>query len=187
MKIVWGITGAGDLMPELFDIMADAARHPEADITVVLSRAAETVLKWYKLTDRLDDIARRVHVEKDANTPFLAGPMQVGKYDFFLVAPLTANSAAKIAHGIADTLITNCVAQISKGQTQTYLLPVDQKPGSATTTLPDGTSFTLKVRDIDVANVDKIRAIDGLHVLDGLDALKRLLADKLGQAPGGAP
>jgi flavoprotein len=43
------------------------------------------------------------------------------------------------------------------------------------------------VRDIDVANVDKIRAIDGLHVLDGLDALKRLLADKLGQAPGGAP
>jgi archaeoflavoprotein AfpA len=184
MKIVWGITGAGDLMPELFDIMADVARHPDAEITVVLSKAAETVLKWYKLMDRLEAIGRRVHVEKDANTPFLAGPMQVGKYDFFVVAPLTANSAAKIAHGIADTLITNCVAQISKGDTPTYLLPVDQKPGQATTTLPDGTAFTLKVRDIDVANVDKIRAIDGLHVLDGLDALKELLARRMDRDPG---
>ncbi|MGE4424709.1 MAG: archaeoflavoprotein AfpA [Pseudodesulfovibrio sp.] len=186
MKIVWGITGAGDLMPELFDIMTEVARNPGVDITVALSQAAQTVLKWYKLSDRLNSIARRVLVEKDANTPFLAGPMQVGEYDFFLVAPLTANSAAKIAHGIADTLITNCVAQISKGETPTYLLPVDREPGTATTTLPDGTSFTLKVRDIDVANVDRIRTIDGLHVLDGLNALRRLFAERLGQAPGGA-
>jgi len=178
MKLVWGITGAGDLMPELIEIMSDAARTPGTEITVVMSKAAETVLKWYKLTDRLDGIAQRVFVEKDANTPFLAGPMQVGKYDFFLVAPLTANSAAKIAHGIADTLITNCVAQISKGETPTYLLPVDRCPGSTTTTLPDGTSFTLKVRDVDVANVDKVRGIEGLHVLDGLDGLRRFLSEQ---------
>lgn len=187
MKIVWGITGAGDLMPELFGLMAAVARNPALDITVVLSKAAVTVLKWYKLTDRLDSIARRVLEEKDANTPFLAGPLQIGEYDFFLVAPLTANSAAKIAHGIADTLITNCVAQISKGETPTYLLPVDREPGVVATTLPDGTSFNLKVRDIDVANVDRIRAIDGLHVLDGLDALRRLFAERLGQAPEDTP
>jgi len=187
MKIVWGVTGAGDMMPELFDIMETIARNPEIEITAILSKAARTVLDWYKLTDRLDSIAKRVLVEKDANTPFLAGPMQVGKYDFFLVAPLTANSAAKIAHGIADTLITNCVAQISKGTTPTYLLPVDREPGVTTTTLPDGSSFQLKVRPVDVANVEKMRAIDGLHLLDDPSAIRDLVADRLEKTAGRAP
>ncbi len=186
MKIVWGITGAGDLMPELFDVMEKVAERPEADVTVIMSKAAATVLAWYKLRDRLENIARRVLVEKDANTPFLAGPLQVGKYDFLLVAPLTANSAAKVAHGIADTLITNCVAQTSKGDTPTYLLPVDREPGSTATALPDGTPFTLKVRPVDVANVDKLRTIEGLHVLDGIDALRRLFDEHLKNGKGAA-
>ena len=184
MKFVWGITGAGDLMPEVFDIMEDVARNPEVEITVILSKAAETVLKWYKLSDRLASISTRVHVEKDSNTPFLAGPLQVGRYDFFLVAPLTANSVAKIAHGIADSLITNCVAQTSKGATPTYLLPVDRWPGSTPTTLPDGTSFQLKVRPVDVTNVALIRTIDGLNVLDGTDEIKRIVARHLKASSG---
>ncbi len=184
MKVVWGITGAGDLLPELFDIMEDVVRDPEVEITVILSKAAETVIKWYKLSDRLASIAKRVHTEKDANTPFLAGPMQVGKYEFFLVAPLTANSTAKIAHGIADTLITNCVAQISKGTTPAYLVPVDRQLGSTTTTLPDGTSFKLRVRPVDVANVELIKGIDGLNVLDGIDEIKLIFASHLKGSPG---
>jgi flavoprotein len=109
----------------------------------------------------------------------------VGKYDFFLVAPLTANSTAKIAHGIADSLITNCVAQASKGETPTHLLPVDRQTGTTATTLPDGTLFSLKVRPVDVANVEKIRTIDGLNILEGIGDLQRLFFERLGRNYGG--
>lgn len=33
---------------------------------------------------------------KFANAPFLAGQMQMGKYDFNLIAPATSNTVAKI-------------------------------------------------------------------------------------------
>lgn len=50
------------------------------------------------------------YVEKGSNAPFVAGPLQVGYYPLFFVSPATANTVAKIAYGIADTLITNCFA-----------------------------------------------------------------------------
>ena len=81
-----------------------------AKITVIISKAGEQVLRWYKVWKPLHKEFEKVTVEKNANTPFAAGPLQVGKYDLFIVAPLTANSTAKIAHGIADSLITNAVA-----------------------------------------------------------------------------
>ncbi|MGE4506587.1 MAG: archaeoflavoprotein AfpA [Desulfovibrionaceae bacterium] len=187
MKFVWGITGAGDLMPELFDIMEELSSNPDVEITVALSSAARTVLRWYKLSERLERLACRVHEEKDANTPFLAGPLQAGKYDFLLVAPLTANSTAKIAHGIADTLITNCVAQASKGTAPVYLLPVDGKPGITTTTLPDGSSFQLRVRALDVENADRLRGIEGLHVLDAPEDVRAIVDEFLLRAGGARP
>ena len=111
MKFVWAITGAGDLMPEVFDVMEDISKDKTIEITAILSRAAVTVLKWYKLTERLERIAVKTLIEKDANTPFIAGPLQTGRYDFLLAAPLTANTAAKIACGLADTLVSNAVAR----------------------------------------------------------------------------
>jgi len=62
------------------------------------------------------EISKRVLVEVDANTPFIAGPLQVGRYHSLLIAPATANTVAKIVHGIADTLLTNAVAQTQKGE-----------------------------------------------------------------------
>jgi archaeoflavoprotein AfpA len=172
MKFVWAITGAGDLMPEVFAVMEEVARQHGPDITAVLSQAAQKVLKWYKLTDRLEGIASRVLIEKDANTPFIAGPLQVGQYDFLLVAPLTANTAAKIAHGIADSLISNAVAQVNKSPVPAYLLPVDQRPGQTTTTLPDGSPLTLRIRPVDLENVDRIRRMEGLVVLSAPGEIK---------------
>jgi len=172
MKFVWAITGAGDLMPEIFSVMEEVAATQDADITVVLSRAAEKVVKWYKLMDRLERIAAKVLVEKDANTPFIVGPLQTGHYDFLLVAPVTANTAAKIARGIADTLVSNAVAQINKTAIPAYLLPVDQRPGTTTTILPDGSTLSLRIRPVDIENVDRIRRMEGLVVLDNPQAIK---------------
>ena len=165
MKFVWALTGAGDLLPEIVTVMEEVAAQKEAEITVVLSRAAQQVATWYKLTDRLERLAAKILVEKNANAPFIVGPLQTGHYKFLLVAPVTANTAAKIAHGIADSLISNAVAQINKTAIPAYLLPVDQRPGTAVTTLPDGSLLTLSIRPVDIANVDAIRRMEGITVL----------------------
>ncbi len=175
MKFVWAITGAGDLMPEVFDVMEDISKDKTIEITAILSRAAVTVLKWYKLTERLERIAVKTLIEKDANTPFIAGPLQTGRYDFLLAAPLTANTAAKIACGLADTLVSNAVAQVNKSPVPAYLLPVDRKPGLVTTMLPDGTPLTLRIREVDIENVEKIRKMGGLEILEDPGAIRGVI------------
>ncbi len=175
MKFIWAITGAGDLLQETFEVMEDLAADTSLEITIVLSKAAEKVLQWYKLTDRLQKVSSKVLSEKDANTPFIAGSLQTGRYDFLLVAPLTANTAAKIACGIADTLVSNAVAQVNKGPVPAYLLPVDQKPGSTTTTLPDGSPLTLRIRPVDLENVEKIKKMEGLFVLENPQAIAAMV------------
>ena len=73
--------------------------------------------------------------------------------------PATANTVAKIVVGIADTLVTNAVAQANKADIPIYIFPVDQKPGSLTTVLPSGESFTLTAREVDLVNVEKLKAM----------------------------
>jgi flavoprotein len=97
--------------------------------------------------------------------PFIAGLLQIGKYDLLVVAPLTANSTAKIAHGIADTLITNAVAQTLKGTTPVLLMPVDQQPGEVKTVDPNNEEFIIKTRRIDLENVARLREMDGVTLL----------------------
>jgi len=182
MKFVWALTGAGDLLPEIVSVMEDMAARHALDMTVVLSRAAEQVVKWYKLTDRLERIAAKVLVEKDSNTPFIVGPLQTGRYDFLLVAPVTANTVAKIAYGIADSLVSNAVAQLNKTAVPAYLLPVDQRPGTTTTLLPDGSPLTLRIRPVDLENVDRIKRMEGLVVLENPQAIKDVFASHAGGA-----
>jgi len=165
-KIVWGITGSGDLISEVFEVMEEISKMNLLEINAVLSKAAVTVLKWYKLYDKLDSIADSILVEKDANTPFIVGPLQTGEYDFLLVAPATANTVAKIVNGIADTIITNSVSQTNKTNVDIYILPVDQKMGTTTTILPGGKKLNLTMRDIDVENTNRLREMKGIVVLE---------------------
>jgi archaeoflavoprotein AfpA len=178
-KIVWGITGAGDLISEIFEVMEDVSQMKDLEINAVLSKAAVTVLKWYKLQDKLDKIAKRVFVEKDANTPFVVGPLQVGQYDGLLIAPVTANSVAKIVSGIADTLITNAISQTNKTNMDIYLLPVDQKKGTTTTILPGNEKLELTIRDIDVDNTNRLKNMKGIIVLEKPQEIKRVVAGYL--------
>lgn len=165
LKLVWGVTGSGDLMPEIVDVMVDIRRTQDVEITAALSQAAVQVLRWYKLQDRVEEHMDRVLVEKNANSPFIVGKLQVGEFDGFIVAPVTANSTAKIANGIADTLITNAVAQTNKTDLPVYILPVDREPGTATTVLPNGEQFTLKIRDVDVENAARLASLEGIRVI----------------------
>ncbi|MFX0064391.1 MAG: archaeoflavoprotein AfpA [Candidatus Hermodarchaeota archaeon] len=163
--MVWGITGAGDLLPEIFEVMSEIAKIKDLEITAVVSKAAQKVLKWYKFWDKLEPMVHRVLVEKDANTPFIIGPAQTGRYNCLLIAPASANTTAKIVYGIADTLITNLVAQTNKTDLEIIILPVDQRNETKTTVLPDGKKLELKMREIDVQNTVKLRKMKGITVL----------------------
>lgn len=165
MKLMWAMTGSGDRVREIVDIMKEIDDNPKITLTLLVSKASGQVLRWYKIWDEIQTSIRKIYTETDANTPFMAGPLQMGKYDLFVVAPLTANSAAKIACGIADTLVTSCVAQTLKGPTPVVLYPVDQNPGSITTFGPEGERIDVRARDIDLGNVQKLKMMRNVEVV----------------------
>ena len=165
LKIVWGITGAGDYLVESIQAMRDVGENFGAEISVIVSKSGELVLKWYRLWDDLTSDFGKIDVERGPNLPFLAGPLQLGRYDALIISPATSNTVAKIAYGIADSLITNCVAQAVKGSTPVYVYPVDQKLGSQETKGPKGEKITIRTRPIDVENTERLRDMEGLTVL----------------------
>lgn len=165
IRIIWGITGSGDRIDEILETMIHLKELDGLKISVVVSKAGEQVLRWYNLLERLRASFDKVQIETNANVPFIAGPLQIGTYDLLIVAPLSGNSTAKIAHGIADTLITNAVAQALKGHTPVYVYPVDQSEEPIETESPDGIKFTVHPRTIDLENVDRLRNMESVTVL----------------------
>ena len=139
MKIAWGITGAGHLLQDSVEILEFLmVKH---DITVLLSAAGEEVLKMYGLYERIENITgghyNELVKEKDQKFSYpLTGRFSLGKYDLLIVSPATSNTIGKIVTGIADTLITNAVAQSGKGGVKTYIVPVDLESGDVETVLP---------------------------------------------------
>jgi len=166
IKLAWGITGAGDFMPQTFEAMEDLKKKGAIKITAILSQAAVKVVKIYGLWDRLPTIADKILIEKDANTPFIVGALQTGKYDILLVAPTTGNSTAKIVHGISDSLLTNVVSMTNRTRTPIFILPVEKEGREVKTMLPDGSMLELLTRDLDAQNAAKLRKMDGITVLD---------------------
>jgi archaeoflavoprotein AfpA len=168
-KVAWAITGAGDKIAEFLEVMKQVKREyaNTIDIHVFLSKAAETVLKFYNLEKTLRQSFDKVQVEINSNSPFLAAWMQMGKYEFLLIAPATSNSVAKIANGIGDTMITNAAIMSLKAFMPVYIVPTDYKEGVCVTKLPNGKEMKLRVRKEEVAQVKKLETMDDVHVLEG--------------------
>jgi archaeoflavoprotein AfpA len=180
IKLAWGITGAGDFMPQTFEAIGDLKNKNSIKITAILSQAAVKVVKIYGLWDKLPTIADKILSEKDANTPFIVGALQTGKYDALLVAPTTGNSTAKIVHGISDSLITNVVSMTNRTKTPIFILPVEKEGREVKTMLPDGSILELLTRDLDAQNAAKLRKMDGISVLDTPEEIKGII-DCLGK------
>ena len=139
MKIGFGITGAGHLLLESVELLEKLmTKH---DITVLLSSAGEEVLKMYGLFERVEKITggyyNELILEKDQKFSYpITGRFSLGKYDYLIVSPTTSNTIGKIVNGIADSLITNAVAQAGKGRVKTIIIPVDIESGDLETVLP---------------------------------------------------
>jgi len=139
MRIAWGITGAGHLLQESVNILVKISK--EHEVTVLLSGAGEEVLKMYGLFESVKNLTggkyRELILEDDQRASFpMTGRFSLGTYDLLIVSPTTSNTIGKIVNGIADTLITNAVAQAGKGHVETFIIPVDLESGDLETVLP---------------------------------------------------
>ncbi|MEM2964004.1 MAG: dihydromethanopterin reductase (acceptor) [Candidatus Bathyarchaeia archaeon] len=223
--IGWGITGAGHFLKETFEVMNEAVKGG-FKITAYLTAAGEQVVKIYGLWNHLKEISDGsylqeilVESEEGSSSP-RAGRLLRGTYKAFIVSPASGNTVAKVVHGVADTLVTNAVAQAQKGGTPIYMVPTDQR-GFIETTLPyrvdrnvcklckpcpvisicpqnavkvldgfpsinlslcqgcklcidacvygavkHGEKVKLRVREIDVENVERLKKMDGITVLE---------------------
>jgi archaeoflavoprotein AfpA len=167
-KIAWGITGSGDRITETVEVMIDLQKQydDKVDVRVFVSKAGEQVIKYYKLFNTLEKHFDKVWVEINSNSPFLAGQLQIKRYDFLLLAPATSNTVAKISLGLADSLLSNAAIMSQKAFVPTYIMPCDYLPGIITTILPDGSKMKLRIRKEDAEHVQRLRQMDDVFVIE---------------------
>jgi archaeoflavoprotein AfpA len=168
IKVAWGITGAGDKIAEIIETMIDLKKKSEGlvEIQVFLSKAAEIMLKFYRLNDDLRQNFAKVTVESNSNSPFLAGMLQSHKYEFLLIFPASSNTVAKIVNSISDTLLTNSALMSLKAFVPVWIMPVDFKENVIYTKLPNGKEMKLRVRKEEADQVRKLEAMEDVHVFE---------------------
>lgn len=141
MKIAWGITGAGHFLKETFDVMLDITKNGGVDVTTYLTAAGVQVVKMYGLWDRLKEISNGKYLQEiiteyeDGPGCPKAGRFLRGIYRALIVSPASGNTVAKVVYGIADTMVTNAIAQAQKGSVPVYIVPTDQHTGFIETRL----------------------------------------------------
>jgi archaeoflavoprotein AfpA len=157
-KVAWGITGAGDKILETMKVMKKIKKKYEekVDIEVFVSKSGDQVVKYYGISNELETNFDKIWVEINANAPFLAGNIQLGKYKFMLIAPTTSNTVAKISMRMGDTLISNAAIMGQKADVPIYILPSDYEEGITITKLPDGKDLKITIRKEDVEHVKKL-------------------------------
>ena len=141
LPIAWGITGASHFLKETFETIRKVVKTNKVKVTTYLSSAGAQVVKIYGLWNQLEQISNGnylqeilTEIEEGAGSP-RAGRLLRGIYKALIVSPASGNTVAKVAHGIADTLVTNAIAQAQKGGVPVYMVPTDQQAGFIETTM----------------------------------------------------
>lgn len=174
-KIIWAITGSGDRIIETTKIMKEINKkyEDEFDIRIYISKAGDQVLKYYGLFKDLEIDFDKTWVEVNSNNPFLAGQIQLGQFEFMVIAPTTSNTVAKISLRIADSLIPNAAIMGQKVGTPIYVMPSDVEEGVVITKLPDGSDLKLTIRKEDVEHVEKLAKM-GVNILKTPEDIKEI-------------
>ena len=141
VSIAWGITGASHFLKETFKTMHKVVKTNKVNVTTYLSSAGAQVVRMCGLWNQLERISNgnylqevATETEEGASSP-RAGRLLRGIYKALIVSPASGNTVAKVAYGIADTLVTNAIAQAQKGEVPVYMVPTDQQAGFIETTL----------------------------------------------------
>ncbi|MBN2250480.1 MAG: 4Fe-4S dicluster domain-containing protein [Candidatus Altiarchaeota archaeon] len=124
MNVLWCITGAGHLLEESCKAAKKLAEKNR--VTPAFSDAGLEVARMYGLLEEFMESFPEIIYEKDqgASSP-VVGRLAREEYGKVIVAPCTANTTAKIVYGIADSLVSNIVAQAGKSKVPVYVLPTD--------------------------------------------------------------
>ena len=177
MQVALAITGAGHFLEETFIVMKQLVKTNKIIVTTYLSSAGEQVVKRYGLWNKLEQISSGEYLQeilKDNKKD--PGFSHTGRFIFdlyraLIVSPASGNTVAKIAYGIADTLVTNAVAQAQKANVPVYIVPTDQKEGFIETTLPTrikrrACKLCNPCSVIDVCSYSAVRIIDNVPRID---------------------
>jgi flavoprotein len=170
-RFAWMITGSGHLLEES---LAHAGRLPDVDL--LLSKAAEEVLEIYGL--RLEDLRQRFRVIRDKTASAVpVGLLYDHHYHTVVIAPATSNTVAKCAMGISDSLPSNMLAQSGKLGIPGIVFACDTEP-VVVTMGPQGW-VKLMPRNIELQNVERLRAIDHVRVACSIEELRAALERRL--------
>jgi archaeoflavoprotein AfpA len=182
-KVAWGISGSGHQLTDIMNIMKEVKSEfqDELEIRVFLSKAGEQVIKSYKLYEQLKQDFVKVWVEVNSNSPFIAGSLELGRFEFLLIAPATSNTVAKLAAGITDTLLCNSAIMALKGFVPVYIMPSDYRVGKVVTKLPDGNLLSLRVRKEDAENTRKLSLMENMTVLEKPEDIIRIFRKHFSQ------
>jgi archaeoflavoprotein AfpA len=175
-KIAWGITGAGEKIEKTYETMINIQNiyQNDVEIFVYVSKAGKQVLKYYKLFKKIKSDFKKVWFEINSNAPFLAGDVQLHKFEFILVAPCTSNTIAKIASRIGDTLITNSVIMGQKSRVPIYIMPVDFKEGITMTKTPNGNDLILELTTDDIDCLRKVAKMNRTNVFEDIEEIYKI-------------
>ena len=178
-KIAWGITGAGEKIEKTVEalIKINEMYKDRVDIDVYISKSGDQVIKYYGLSNELESNFENIWVEINANAPFLAGQIQIGKYDFMLIAPTTSNTVAKISMRMGDTLISNAAIMGQKADVPIYLLPSDYEEGVTITKLPNGKDLKISIRKEDVEHVQKLAKMHRTFIIKEPEDIEKMFAE----------
>ncbi len=166
-RIAWGIAGAGHFLKEVVDLL-----QPMRDVDLFLSRAAEEVIKMYRLETTLAGGSQRVIYDRAASAPEV-NKLYVGYYRLAVVAPATSNSVAKFVYGISDSLVSNLFAHAGKARIPILVLPTDVAP-EMSSAAPGGRVHVYP-RQVDQENVRRLEAFEGVNVVKDLEGLQLCL------------
>ncbi|HII01062.1 TPA: dihydromethanopterin reductase (acceptor) [Methanosarcinaceae archaeon] len=141
-RIAWGITGAGHFLDRSYQVFKELKlKDRDISVNTYVSRAAEEVLRMYGLEQKLVKISGGDYLEEifreseQGSSSPKVGRFLLDRYDVLFITPATSNTVSKIAYGIADSLVTNAVAQAVKGRVPVYVVPVDIE-GSIVSEMP---------------------------------------------------
>jgi flavoprotein len=169
-KWAWVLTGSGHFFDESLAIM-----HNLDDFDVFVSRAAEEVLRMYRLRGQV--FREGVQVYRDTTASAVpVGQFYKGLYHTLVMAPVSANTVAKCVYGISDNLATNVFAQAGKCRVPSIVFACDTAP-ELETMAPKG-MVKVYPRRIDLENVEKLMTFEATTVVKSMAELERAIMER---------
>jgi 4-hydroxy-3-polyprenylbenzoate decarboxylase len=117
VKVVIGISGASGV---IYGVRL--MQSLEADTALVMSKTAKEILRYETdlAIESVYELADEVFEDEDMFASIASGS---NRFDAMVIMPCSESTIAKIAHGIADTLITRAAAVCLKENRRLIIVP----------------------------------------------------------------